>query len=290
MIWSVEPLHRLCLGRTGPCSLVQILDDLVLTVGGGEFRTSPRRVVKFYSIAEGNVNPICEVCFETSILNVRITAERFVVVTESEIHVYQTQQMVFKAKIAITPNPKGLCDLSCDMVLAYPNSRGTSKGNVVLYNLLSLQQKRLIEGVHDHPLSYIQFSSDGRYVATTSECGTLVRVTQVSQDNYGEEETIYSFRRGTVSSADISSIAFTRDNRLLAVSSTNGTVHIFDLELEKTRQRQPRTFGLGSVTGMFVGEETKSFCTIPLPVGTRSIIAFSNTSKRLYTITQDGKV
>eukprot|EP01126_Amoeba_proteus_P024093 TRINITY_DN2421_c0_g3_i2.p1 TRINITY_DN2421_c0_g3~~TRINITY_DN2421_c0_g3_i2.p1 ORF type:complete len:117 (+),score=12.50 TRINITY_DN2421_c0_g3_i2:485-835(+) len=70
----------------------------------------------------------------------------------------------------------GLCDLSCDMVLAYPNSRGTSKGNVVLYNLLSLQQKRLIEGVHDHPLSYIQFSSDGRYVATTSECGTLVRV------------------------------------------------------------------------------------------------------------------
>lgn len=39
-----------------------------------------------------------------------------------------------------------------------------------------------------------------------------------------------------------------------------------------------------------MGEETRSFCTIRLPGGTQNIVAFSKDSKRIFNITQDGKV
>eukprot|EP01126_Amoeba_proteus_P053454 TRINITY_DN6512_c0_g1_i9.p1 TRINITY_DN6512_c0_g1~~TRINITY_DN6512_c0_g1_i9.p1 ORF type:complete len:176 (+),score=36.98 TRINITY_DN6512_c0_g1_i9:636-1163(+) len=135
----------------------------------------------------------------------------------------------------------------------------------------------------------IQYNCTGDHVATASECGTLIRITPVVRDTPEGPEVQYSFRRGTTS-ADISSISFNKDNTLLAVSSTNGTTHIFDIRQEIARHKQPRVFGFGSVTGMFVGEETKSFCTISLPPGSHSIVAFSNYSRRLYTVTQDGKL
>lgn len=61
-------------------------------------------------------------------------------------------------------------------MLAYPCLRGPLKGDLILYDLVSMSQYRKIEGVHNHPLQNIQFSRDGLSVATASEEGTLIKV------------------------------------------------------------------------------------------------------------------
>jgi len=142
-----------------------------------------------------------------------------------------------------------------------------------------------VEGIHNHPLQNIQFSPDGTTIATASEEGTLIKITPMDPSS---TEPSLVFRRGMMARADISSIAFNNDSTLLAVSSTNGTTHIFDIIQEREKHSQATTT-LGMLAGFVVGEETRSFCTIRLPTGTQNIVTFSKDSRRIYSIAQDGK-
>eukprot|EP01127_Copromyxa_protea_P005270 TRINITY_DN15222_c0_g1_i1.p1 TRINITY_DN15222_c0_g1~~TRINITY_DN15222_c0_g1_i1.p1 ORF type:complete len:373 (-),score=43.64 TRINITY_DN15222_c0_g1_i1:97-1215(-) len=295
MIFQVDPFQRLFRSDTGGCSIVQVLDEkpLVVTVGSGEHITSSRRVVKLYALKQQKPE-ICRLAFETPVLGVKITSQRLVVITESEIHIYNTEQLSFLTKISTSPNPKGLCSVfmqegnvqEASMLLAYSCLRGPLKGDLILYDLVGLTQRRKIEGIHNHPLQNIQFSRDGLSVATASEEGTLIKITSLRAD---DSEPTCVFRRGMLARADISSIAFNNDNTLLAVSSTNGTTHIFDIITEQEKHKQTKsTFGM--LAGFVVGEETRSFCTIRLPNGTQNIVTFSNDSRRIHSITQDGKL
>lgn len=71
---------------------------------------------------------------------------------------------------------RGTRSVDPTMVLAYPCLRGPLKGDLLLYDPVSMVQIRKIEGIHNHPLQHIQFSPDGLFVATASEEGTLIKV------------------------------------------------------------------------------------------------------------------
>ena len=64
-------------------------------------------------------------------------------------------------------------------------------------------------------------SADGRYCATASDKGTLIRV--FSRDT---GEKVRELRRGS-SQAAITSITFSQDNAYLATTSDHGTAHVF---------------------------------------------------------------
>lgn len=61
------------------------------------------------------------------------------------------------------------------------------------------------------------------------------QITPIAAQDSNEPTCV--FRRGMMARADISSIAFNNDNTLLAVSSTNGTTHIFDIIQEQEKHR-----------------------------------------------------
>jgi hypothetical protein len=122
MIFQVDPFQRLYRADTGGCSIVQALDEkpLVVTVGSGEHVTCSRRVVKLYALNKQGNQEICKLPFETPVLGIRITTQRYnfflfivltlkrlVVITESEIHIYNTENLNFLAKLSTSPNPKG---------------------------------------------------------------------------------------------------------------------------------------------------------------------------------------
>lgn len=272
MIFQVDPFQRLCTANTGGCSLVQILDEkpLVVTVGSGEHITCSRRIVKLYALGgpQGHTE-ICKLPFETPVLGVKITTQRYkfflcctkctrlVVVTESDIHIYNTGNMGFMDKISTSPNPKGnaillaidvlgLCAVSIakGTDLAYPCLRGSLTGDLLLYDAVSMIQTGKLEGVHVHPLQHIQFSPDGTSVATASEEGTLIKVWfwhylvyNLQLTPIDSPEPICVFRRGSRTRADISFIAFNAAGNRLAVSSTKGTTHIFDITQEKEKHK-----------------------------------------------------
>jgi len=293
LIYNIDPFKRLYKSEQGGCSIVEVLEDtpLVATVGTGEHPTSSRRLVKIYNMdIPTKVKELCRLAFETFVLAIKMNRKRLVIVLEAEIHIYNMENITFLTKISTNPNPKGLCAMSPvssgthPMLLAYPSASGSLKGDLILYDPISLERHRKIPDIHNHPLQSIHLSQDGRLVATASEAGTLIKILPVLE----RESERYTFRRGMVQSADISSIAFNKSSTLLAVSSTNGTVHVFDVKdgLEKTSQPKT-TFGM---IGDFVwGEETRSFTTVKLTPGMHNLVAFSGDSSRVYTITQDGR-
>jgi len=223
---------------------------------------------------------VCRIPFETTILSLRMTTERLVIVLEAEIHIYNTQKLSLLAKLPTQINPKGIISVSNNdqHLLAYPSP--FDSGVINLYNLITLQQYRTISDLHIHQLQIIQFSQDGSYLATASECGTIIKIIPV-QENLPDR---YKFRRSALKSAEISSLTFDISSNLLALSSSSGTVHIFDRMSGLEHANQPKT-----TFGFIMGNEARSFATIRLTGAQTSIVAFSEDAKIVYTITSDGK-
>ncbi|GJM94730.1 hypothetical protein PR202_ga11403 [Eleusine coracana subsp. coracana] len=227
--------------------------------------------------------------FPTAVRSVRVSRERIAVVVDRVVRVYP----LFKptrllCKVETTPNPRGLCCLSCrsdeTTVLACP---GTVKGQVRVERL-DEDTTRFIEA-HSSDVACMEMTLDGTVLATASVKGTLVRVF-----NTVDGTCLQEVRRGR-DSAEIYSIALSPDLRWLAVSSDKGTLHVFSLRIRGAGQKdaadvpsaasvslaQPNTvpnarsslsFMKGFLPNYFSSEW--SFAQFHLPEATRYIVAF----------------
>ncbi|XP_019086909.1 PREDICTED: autophagy-related protein 18b-like isoform X3 [Camelina sativa] len=224
---------RLCYERAaGAFVIVEMLysSDLLAIVGAGEQTTTG--------------SPLRELNFLTSILAVRMNKKRLVVVLLEKTFVYDLNTLVMLDTIDTVPNPKGLCAFSPCLeacYLAVPAS--VTKGSVLVYNVMDLQSHSEIDA-HRSPLAAIALSSNGMYIATASEQGTLIRVHLVS-----EATKSFSFRRGTYPST-IYSLSFGPSTELpdiLVATSSSGSIHAFSLRLAINQRSKRSTSFLGSV-------------------------------------------
>ncbi|XP_073317481.1 autophagy-related protein 18b isoform X2 [Primulina huaijiensis] len=213
----------------GAFVIVEMLyrSSLLAIVGAGEQPSlSPRRLCLFNTVSG---TALRELNFLTSILAVRVSRKRLIVVLQEQAYIYDVNSLEIKRIIDTVPNLKGLCAFSANSenpYLALPAS--VTKGSVLVYNVIDLQSHCEIHA-HRSPLAALAFSSNGMYIATASEQGTIIRVHLIS-----EATKSYSFRRGTYPST-IFSLSFgpsaDRPDILLATSSS-GSLHIFPLGLD----------------------------------------------------------
>jgi WD40 repeat protein len=77
--------------------------------------------------------------------------------------------------------------------------------------------------VHESSISCLTLSSDGTFLAATSDKGTLIRILKAEDGTFLQE-----VRRGA-EKAEIYSLAFDPTTKFIACSSDRGTVHIFSL-------------------------------------------------------------
>ncbi|XP_075492122.1 autophagy-related protein 18b isoform X2 [Primulina tabacum] len=213
----------------GAFVIVEMLyrSSLLAIVGAGEQPSlSPRRLCLFNTVSG---TALRELNFLTSILAVRVSRKRLIVVLQEQAYIYDVNSLEIKRIIDTVPNLKGLCAFSANSenpYLALPAS--VTKGSVLVYNVIDLQSHCEIHA-HCSPLAALAFSSNGMYIATASEQGTIIRVHLIS-----EATKSYSFRRGTYPST-IFSLSFgpsaDRPDILLATSSS-GSLHIFPLGLD----------------------------------------------------------
>jgi len=194
------------------------------------------------------------------------------------------KSLTLLAKLPTRPNPKGIVSITTyhggqASLLAYLSPVDSSI--IILYNLTTLQPYRTLSELHTHQLQIIQFSQDSKFIATGSEAGTVIKILPVPEDILDR----YKFRR-SLKPAEISSLAFDKSSNLLALSSKQGTVHIFDRLSGLERNQAKSSFQLGD---WILGEEARSFATIRLMTDQTSIVAFSPDSKLIYTIIADGK-
>ncbi|EPS61544.1 hypothetical protein M569_13253, partial [Genlisea aurea] len=215
--------------------------SLLAIVGAGEQASlSPRKLVLFNTVDE---TALQELNFLTSIVAVRINRERLVVVLQEQTYLYDIKSLKIKQVIDTVPNLKGLCAFSTSMenpYLALPSS--ATKGSVLVYNATDLQSHCEIDA-HRSPLAAMTFSSNGMYLATASEQGTIVRVHPIS-----EATKTYSFRRGAYASK-IFSLSFSPSTDLpdvLIATSSSGSAHIFSIDCDHNDNRTSSNF-LGSI-------------------------------------------
>ncbi|GLJ14158.1 hypothetical protein SUGI_0227190 [Cryptomeria japonica] len=224
----------------GAINIVEMLysTSLLAIVGAGEQPAlSPRRLCLF-NTETGTF--LKKLNFVTAILAIRLNRKRLVVVLEESTYIYDLSNLSILDSIDTVPNPKGLCAFSPkedNCYLALPAS--TDKGVVLIYNVNELHSHCQINA-HKSPLAAMALSSDGSYIATASEQGTVIRVYLVSQPSEK-----FTFRRGTYPAA-IYSLSLGPPShlpRLLVATSSSGSVHVFTLGL-MTADRNKRSTGL----------------------------------------------
>ncbi|WOL19682.1 autophagy-related protein [Canna indica] len=235
---------RLCYERAvGAFNIVEMLysTNLLAIVGAGEQPSlSPRRLCLFNFLTG---TALRELNYLTSILAVRLNKKRLIVVLQDKTYIYDLNSLVILEAIDTVPNNKGLCAFcpgSEGCYLALPAS--TSKGSVLIYNTVELQSVCQIDA-HHSPLAAMIFCSNGTYLATASEQGTIIRVHLVSQATES-----YSFRRGTYPST-IFSLSFapcTEFPEALVATSSSGSLHAFSLE-PTIKQRRKSSGVIGSL-------------------------------------------
>ncbi|KAH1061363.1 hypothetical protein AAZX31_02G193700 [Glycine max] len=236
---------RLCYERAvGAFVIAEMLfsSNLLAIVGAGHQPSlSPRRLCLFNTTTGAALR---ELNFLTSILAVRMNRQRLIVILQDKAYIYEINSLTILDTIDTVPNIKGLCAFSPSLdacYLALPAS--TTKGSALLYNVMECHLHCEIEA-HRSPLAAMVLSSNGMYIATASEQGTIIRVHLVS-----DATKSYSFRRGTYPST-IFSVSFGPSKRLpdiLAASSSSGSIHLFTLGFA-SRPSSKRSSGfLGSI-------------------------------------------
>ncbi|ODV69846.1 autophagy-related protein 18 [Hyphopichia burtonii NRRL Y-1933] len=273
-IFNCIPSFRKCyqFKKNESIGLIEMLycTSLIAVVGlGNEISSSPR---KLKIINTKRQSTICDLIFPSTILQVKLTKSKMIVLLEDQIYIYDITTMNLLHTIETSPNTNGLCAISnteCNLqhnsYLAYPsppktithdsllvngiNTNGGSNsvqnniqsvsnspnrvGDVIIFNLDSLQPLSVIEA-HKSSLAAITLSNDGTLLATASDKGTIVRVFSVESG-----VKLYQFRRGTYPTK-IYSLNFSFDNKYVVATSSSETVHIFRLGEDESLENKHR--------------------------------------------------
>ncbi|GAB4855572.1 Autophagy- protein 18a [Ancistrocladus abbreviatus] len=211
-------------GGGGGIGLVQMLFrcNILALVGGGPYPQYPPNKVMIWD--DHQCRCIGELSFRSDVKSVRLRRDRIVVVLLQKLFVYNFADLKLLHQIETITNPKGLCEVSCSsnsFVLVCP---GLQKGQIRVEHYASKRTKFIM--AHDSRIAAMALTQDGRFVATASCKGTLVRVF-----NTLDGALLQEVRRGT-DRAEIHSLAFSSTAQWLAVSSDRGTVHVFSLKVD----------------------------------------------------------
>ncbi|KAF8006539.1 hypothetical protein BT93_K0747 [Corymbia citriodora subsp. variegata] len=196
--------------------------NILALVGGGPAPQYPPAKVMIWDDHQSRC--IGDLTFRAEVRSVRLRRDRIVVVLEQTVFVYNFADMKLLHQIETIANPKGLCVVSQtagSLVLVCP---GLQKGQVRIEHYASKRTKFIM--AHDSRIACFALSQDGKFLATASTKGTLIRVF-----NAFDGTLLQEVRRGA-DRAEIYSLAFSSTAQWLAVSSDKGTVHVFGLKVD----------------------------------------------------------
>lgn len=176
--------------------------------------------------------------YESEILGINSIDETIIVSLKNKVIVshdiikdMETSHVNSKTVINTFDNPNGIFTIKKKDNVLVLATLGNQKGeiNVVKFKNGIMLSEKIIQA-HSNEIEDIAISHDLKFLASASSCGTLIKVFDISSDV--EFAKVNEFRRGS-SIAKIYSLTFNYANTYLACGSSNGTVHIFDLENTK---------------------------------------------------------
>ena len=205
----------------GGIGIIEMLNrcNILALVGGGKNPKYAQNKVVIWDDHQSKV--ISELRFISYVKNVKLKRDKLFVVCDQKIFIFTFISFDILDTLETYDNPKGIIAVSNDSdvsIVAYP---GKNVGSVMVKNYDT--QKEITINAHQNILSCISLNSNGTFLATASEKGTLIRVYNTSDGTLLKE-----LRRGS-ENAEIYSIAFEPTGKFIAYSSDRKTIHIFTL-------------------------------------------------------------
>jgi len=274
----------------GGIGIVELLgkSNIVALVGGGSNpKFSPTNVIIWDDYQNA---PIAKLEYGSEVKAIRCRNQRILVVFQTKAMLYNFSDLHLISQYDTASNPKGLCDMvstttsgQYQTIMAIP---GCKPGDL---RIEMVEAKRSFAiSAHQTPLSNIALSSDGKFCATTSNRGTLIRIWNTQDGSLHKE-----LRRG-LEPAKILSLSFSNNNQNLCLSSDKGTIHIYSLidrteakEHEKNK-KSTLSFMKNYLPNYFSSEWSQT--SFSVPNSQKSICSFSaNDTNLIVIITEDGK-
>lgn len=215
-----EPYERVMNGGIGVVEMLYKSNFLAL-MGGGKVPKYGKNKLVIWDDHENKV--ISELKFSTTIINVKLKKDFLFVVCQKRIYVFDFNTYETIDTIDTSDNKNELIAINSIpdyTVLAYPSQKGENKISIKNYNN---NRKTFNFKPQDDSVSKMSINNIGTLIATSNEAGTFIRIHSCNDGTFLQE-----FKRG-IEKAKINYICFDNDSKLMAVSSSRGTIHIFSM-------------------------------------------------------------
>ena len=214
-----DPYERIMNGGIGVVEMLYNSNFLAL-MGGGRVPKYSKNKLVIWDDNEDKI--ITDLKFTTSIINIKLKKDFLFVVCQKRIYVFDFNTFELIDTIETGDNKKELVAINSspgNTVLAYPSSKGVNKITIKNYE----EKKLFTYTAQEDSVSKMNINCSGTFIATSNENGTTIRIHSCKDGVFLQE-----FRRGH-EKAKINYICFDNDSKLMAVSSSRGTIHIFSM-------------------------------------------------------------
>ena len=217
-VYTINPLKKIIARKIpGGVSIVKMLykSNIFVFTGNIDKGLYPNKKLIIWDDHKRSV--IGEIIFKKKILNIKVTKDIIVVITDAKIYVYNFKDLSLIKSIETVKNSRGLCVISNNSLIAYLGDK-TGEIKISKYNEDYLQ----VINAHINEIELFNFSQDGKFIITCSNKGTLIRIYTTHDGKLYKE-----LRRGS-DQVQIIDIKMSKDNNYLLCSSNRGTIHIFN--------------------------------------------------------------
>lgn len=232
IVYSINPTleKKLLQEFDGGVGIMRIhkKSNIIILVGGGKHPfKSKDTLILWDQMSKQN---LIEIDMRESIKNAIIVQDKIISVLENKILLFDWSGSLLDTKSTF-PNHKGLCVINknSDTIATL----GIKKGEIAIWRYNNDIYKTI--NAHYSNIEAIAINDNGKLIATASETGTLIKVF-----NTETCKLEYELRRGS-QSANVYDICFNKDSTLLACYSSNGTLHIFDLNSDINATKNTRS-------------------------------------------------
>lgn len=265
-IYSCNPLKRILKKQVPPngVSFISMLNETNIVAYIKKDHSKDKKEEKkviIYNESDDIIVGILE--FKDVIRQILLNTSSIVVTLDDHAYVYSLLKLNLQHKIDINPITRGIACISPVInsifylgltnniigaikimrfrvknkynIVDESNERNESDTNNVIQtqnttnSIEQINQKNSIIMGHQSNIRFITLSQDGKFIATCSEKGTLIRI--YNTDN---KHLVKELRRGS-DEAVINWICFNKDNSHLLCRSKKGTIHIFHTDYKQER-------------------------------------------------------
>lgn len=172
----------------------------------------------------GTNKVIGTISVKNEIKKIYIRKDYIIISTSNVMYIYNFPEISLYHRIETSNNARGIFSVNCHNKLPLKIAFPSINVGVVYYKNYHNKTEKFIKA-HKGVINNVMLNMDGRFLATSSEQGTIIRVWDMINGS-----KVHDFRRGN-NTVFINKLSFSFCNKWLAVSSYTETVHIFKLKI-----------------------------------------------------------